>query len=146
MGGCCTKTHSTDREERVRTKNQPSNRRRGRQRDNYQPVQERTSHGQSHGYHVNLNTANVHELSVLPGISSHKALAIVEYRTTHGPFTSINDILNIQGIGPQTLDKIQDKVYVTSHDHKRGLHDNINRECRVYILYEATYHIYIIIV
>lgn len=55
---------------------------------------------------VNLNTADEMTLSrALSGIGAAKAKAIVEHRTAHGPFTSVDDLLEVKGIGPATLEK-----------------------------------------
>lgn len=48
---------------------------------------------------VNINTANATLLDTLPGIGLSKAAAIIEYRTTHGPFVTIEDIQKVKGIG-----------------------------------------------
>ncbi|MGL4473508.1 MAG: ComEA family DNA-binding protein [Shewanella sp.] len=53
---------------------------------------------------ININTANVEELSMLDGVGPSKAQAIVDYRKQHGKFSSIDDLLNVKGIGPKTLD------------------------------------------
>ncbi len=53
---------------------------------------------------VNVNTATETELETLPGIGSAKAIAIVKYRSRHGNFNSIDDIDDVPGIGPATID------------------------------------------
>ena len=55
---------------------------------------------------VNLNTAEEAELLLLPGIGETLAKRILEYRARHGPFQRNEDIINIQGIGPKTTEKI----------------------------------------
>ena len=59
---------------------------------------------------VNINTADSVELSSLPGIGSAKAAAIVEYRTEHGHFTTVDDLTKVQGIGKKVLNKIRDLI------------------------------------
>jgi competence protein ComEA len=55
---------------------------------------------------VNLNTADAEMLqNGLIGIGAVKAHAIVEYRDTHGPFASVDELLEVKGIGAATLDK-----------------------------------------
>ncbi len=55
---------------------------------------------------VNINTAGVDELQkMLKGIGAKKAQAIVDYRTQHGKFTSVEQLTEIKGIGPATLEK-----------------------------------------
>lgn len=56
---------------------------------------------------VNINTATLDQLISLPGIGSTKANAIITYRTDHGPFTQIDELLNVTGIGPATLENIK---------------------------------------
>jgi len=63
---------------------------------------------------INLNTAGVEELTSLPGIGPSYAKRIVEYREKNGPFKRVEDILNVQGIGEKTLEKIRDRLTVSS--------------------------------
>lgn len=55
---------------------------------------------------VNINTANVGELDTLPGIGPSTAQKIVDYRDENGPFTSIEMILNVSGIGEAKFEQI----------------------------------------
>jgi len=59
---------------------------------------------------VSINSATVAELESLPHIGHVKAMAIVEYRETKGPFESIDDLVKVKGIGAKTLDKIRDQL------------------------------------
>jgi competence protein ComEA len=61
---------------------------------------------------VNINTASADDLSALPGIGPTIAQRIVDYRTAHGPFSHIEDIMNVAGIGPATFDNIKDVISV----------------------------------
>jgi competence protein ComEA len=61
---------------------------------------------------VNINTASKGQLVSLKGIGEVKAQAIIEYREAHGPFDSIDDILNVQGIGPATFASIKDSISI----------------------------------
>ena len=55
---------------------------------------------------VNINTADATTLSSsLLGIGESKAVEIVEYRKQHGPFSSVDDLLQVKGIGSNTLEK-----------------------------------------
>lgn len=58
---------------------------------------------------INLNTADAatlqHELS---GIGESKAQAIVAYRESNGPYTSVDELLEVKGIGKAILDKNRD--------------------------------------
>ncbi len=56
---------------------------------------------------VHLNTANQTALETLPDIGPSKAQAILEYRTAHGRFSSIDELDNVKGIGEATLAKLR---------------------------------------
>ncbi len=60
---------------------------------------------------ININTASESELTKITGIGPSKAKAIMEYRQEHGNFTTINDILNVSGIGEALFEKI--KPFIT---------------------------------
>ena len=61
---------------------------------------------------VNINTANATLLDTLPGIGPSKAAAIVDYRTKHGSFSTIDAIQNVSGIGPVTFSKLKSLITV----------------------------------
>ena len=61
---------------------------------------------------VDLNTADEHQLDALPGIGPATAAAIVAYRESHGPFRSVDQLLDVRGIGPAKLDQLADLVTV----------------------------------
>ncbi|MDD5645039.1 MAG: helix-hairpin-helix domain-containing protein, partial [bacterium] len=56
---------------------------------------------------IDINTADMIELSSLPGIGEKTALNIISYRKDFGPFRSEQDILNVKGIGPEKLSKVK---------------------------------------
>jgi competence protein ComEA len=60
---------------------------------------------------INLNTASVAELTQLPRIGEKIAEKIVEYRTLH-EFTSIDELVNVDGIGEKTLANLRDLITV----------------------------------
>lgn len=61
---------------------------------------------------INLNTADVDELDDLPGIGPALAEAIVAWREENGPFTAIEDLLNVPGIGESKLEDVRDRVVI----------------------------------
>jgi competence protein ComEA len=61
---------------------------------------------------VNINTASAAELDGLPGIGPALLQRIEEYRTTNGPFQSVEDLRNVKGIGPALFAKIAPLVTV----------------------------------
>jgi competence protein ComEA len=64
---------------------------------------------------VNINTASAEALaSGMVGIGPAKAEAIVAYRDAHGPFKTVDDLLQIKGIGAATLDKNRDRLTAAS--------------------------------
>ena len=61
---------------------------------------------------VDLNTAGVDELDGVTGIGPAIARRIVDYRSEHGPFASVDDLLDVPGIGVRTLAKMRDELTV----------------------------------
>jgi competence ComEA-like helix-hairpin-helix protein len=56
---------------------------------------------------IDVNRASAPELERLPGIGPAKAAAIVRWRTEHGPFRSLGELLEVPGIGPATAEKLR---------------------------------------
>lgn len=61
---------------------------------------------------ININTATASQLDSLPGIGPVYAQRIVDYRNASGPFSSIDKIQDVKGIGPKTYDKFKDKITI----------------------------------
>jgi competence protein ComEA len=61
---------------------------------------------------VNINTASAVELDTLPGIGPALAQQIIDDRAAHGNFNTIEDIMQVSGIGPATSDKLKDLITV----------------------------------
>jgi competence protein ComEA len=61
---------------------------------------------------VNLNQATVEQLDALPGVGPSTAAAIIAYRDKHGPFRSVNGLLDVPGIGDGKLAALRDLVTV----------------------------------
>jgi competence protein ComEA len=61
---------------------------------------------------INVNTADATELEDLPGIGEVLSQAIVDYREEFGPFSSVDELEDVSGIGPSILADIRDLVAV----------------------------------
>lgn len=61
---------------------------------------------------VNLNTATADQLDALPGVGPATAAAIIEWRTRHGPFKRVDDLVQVPGIGPSKLGQLRSRVAV----------------------------------
>ena len=70
------------------------------------PVEEGTSK-------ININTATDLELQALPGIGEKKALQIINYRTENGSFSTIEELMEVSGIGQKTIDTLKESITVT---------------------------------
>jgi competence protein ComEA len=70
------------------------------------------SAGGAAGAKINLNSANQTELETLPQVGPALASRIIAWRTENGGFTSIDDLLNVTGIGQKTFDGLKDLVTV----------------------------------
>lgn len=68
--------------------------------------------GSSEGGPVDLNTADAALLETLPGIGPATAAAILDHRERHGPFTSVDGLLDVRGIGEAKLAALRDLVRV----------------------------------
>jgi competence protein ComEA len=76
-----------------------------------EPVQEGATFSKSEGK-VQINTASKEQLEKITGIGSRKAESILKYREEHGPFQKIEDLLEIDGIGAKSLEKIKDQIII----------------------------------
>jgi competence protein ComEA len=64
------------------------------------------------GQPVNINTASADELDTLPGVGPATAEAIIAYREQSGPFTSVDQLLDVRGIGDAKLAQLRDLVTI----------------------------------
>jgi competence protein ComEA len=56
---------------------------------------------------LDINRAGAEELMLLPGIGPKKAEAMIAYREAHGPFSRIESLMDVKGIGPATLERLR---------------------------------------
>lgn len=68
--------------------------------------------GSMAGGKVNLNTATTDQLETLPRVGPAMAAKILAWRTQNGRFTSVDDLMNVSGIGQKTFDGLKDLVTV----------------------------------
>jgi competence protein ComEA len=61
---------------------------------------------------VDLNHATEAELEKLPGLGSSRVKAIIDYRTTHGPFQSIDELKKVKGFGDKLVESLRDQITV----------------------------------
>jgi competence protein ComEA len=61
---------------------------------------------------VNINTAGENELETLPGVGPALAARIIEYRNRKGTFSSVDELDNVEGIGPTKLESMKDLVTI----------------------------------
>lgn len=61
---------------------------------------------------ININDADEKKLSELPGIGPAMAGKIIAYREEHGPFSRIEELQQVKGIGPAKYKELQDKVTI----------------------------------
>ncbi|MBI4003297.1 MAG: helix-hairpin-helix domain-containing protein [Nitrospira defluvii] len=63
---------------------------------------------------VDLNHATASDLEALPGIGPKLAQRVIEHRTSHGPFTKVEDLRQVKGIGHKKFDRLRPHVLVTN--------------------------------
>ncbi len=67
---------------------------------------------------INLNTATKDELVALPGIGPAKAQAILDYRSAHGSFKSVEELKDVKGIGAKRFEKLKGELTVVGASAK----------------------------
>ncbi len=61
---------------------------------------------------ININTANTADLQGLTMIGPVRAQSIVDYRQRNGAFQSVEDLINVSGIGPKTMDRLRSSITI----------------------------------
>jgi competence protein ComEA len=61
---------------------------------------------------ININIASLEELDTLPGIGPAIAQRIIDFRQSDGPFTTVEQIMDVRGIGQATFEKMKDQITV----------------------------------
>jgi len=61
---------------------------------------------------IQINVASKEQLEKITGIGPRKAENILKYREEHGPFQKMEDLLEVDGIGEKSLEKIKDKIII----------------------------------
>jgi competence protein ComEA len=56
---------------------------------------------------VNINSASAEQLGTLPGVGAKLAARIVEHRQKSGPFKSVQELMNVKGVGEKNFEKLQ---------------------------------------
>ena len=59
---------------------------------------------------INVNTADKERLLLLSGVGEVMAQRILDYREQHGPFSCLEELMNVKGIGEATLEKLRDQI------------------------------------
>ena len=67
---------------------------------------------------IDINTASLAELMALPDIGEVLAQRIIDHRTEHGPFATVEEIMNVYGISDKRFEKIKDLIYIGGNRHE----------------------------
>ena len=61
---------------------------------------------------INVNTASVEELSLIPGIGKAIAVRIIEYREKHKRFKKVEELMNVKGIGETKFNSMKEVIFI----------------------------------
>lgn len=65
---------------------------------------------------ININTATVEQLQEVKGFGPKTSAAIVAYRDAHGAFKSVDELVNVKGVGEKTLERVKDSLTIGKQD------------------------------
>ncbi|MDQ6954878.1 MAG: helix-hairpin-helix domain-containing protein [Mariprofundaceae bacterium] len=80
------------------------------------------------GDKIDLNTATAEQLQQLKGIGVKTAAAIIAHREAHGGFKSVDDLVDVKGIGKKKLAKIEDDLTVSDSDEEKDDGDDSKKK------------------
>ena len=78
----------------------------------YRPGEAAAANPAAPGQKVNINKASAEELQTLPSIGEVRAQRIVEHREKHGPFTAVEEIMDVSGIGTGIFNQIKERITI----------------------------------
>jgi len=61
---------------------------------------------------IDINTATLQQLQLLPGIGESLAERIIAYRTEHGGFSAVEELMNVSGIGEKKFEDLKEYVKI----------------------------------
>jgi len=73
-----------------------------------------TSYGLAEAAKIDINTASVEQLAGLPGVGEATASKIVAYREHNGGFKTVEDLMNVKGIGERKYEKMKNLITVSN--------------------------------
>lgn len=78
--------------------------------------QEPTDKQQEQDGRIDINTATLQQLQLLPGIGETLAQRVIDYREEHGRFQSVDDLMNVSGIGEKKLEQMRQYIKVVTNN------------------------------